>query len=137
MVARAHPVPGGLAPRRDFHVVIGPRAPRLRIGQLVLLAIAVFALFLLLILSRIALDRGAFVIQDLERQIATEEARYWELRLQVSELRDPGRIARMAEEMGMVYPTEVFSIEVPGLGAPGPGIEERWVSLKAVLSAQP
>lgn len=137
MVARAYPAAPGVTGRRDFHVVIGPRARRRRIGRLALGAVSVFALFLLLILSRTALDRSAFVIQDLERQIAAEEVRYWELRLQVSELRDPARIDEMARGMGMVYPTEVRSVGVPGLGGPGPGVEERWISLKTLLSAHP
>jgi cell division protein FtsL len=137
MVAQAHPLVGVPSGRRDFHVVIGARTRRRRVGHLALLAVSVFALFLLLVLSRIALDRSAFVIQDLDRQIAAEERRYWELRLQVSELRDPARIAQLAAEMGMVYPSEVRSVEVPGLGGPRPGVEERWVTLKTLLSAQP
>jgi cell division protein FtsL len=137
MVARAHPAPRPVPLGPRFHVVVDRRARRRRVGHLAFLAVAVFALFLLLIMSRIALDRSAFVIQDLDRQIAAEESRYWELRLQVSELRDPARIALIAAEMGMVYPVEVRSVEVPGLGSPGPGVEERWVSLKTLLSAQP
>ena len=137
MVARAHPGTRALAPRRDFHVVIGPKLRRRRLAQWAMFAIAGCVLFLLLILSRIALDRHAFVIQEMEQAIAAEEARYWQLRLEVSELRDPARISRMAQSMGMVYPTEVRAVEVPGLGSPDPGIEERWVNLKLLLSAQP
>ena len=66
-----------------------------------------------------------------------EEARYWELRLQVTDLQSPARIADLADEMGMVYPAELHTIEVPGLGDPGPGSEERWADLKALLGAQP
>lgn len=136
MVARAHPA-GFPLRERGFHVVVGAATRRRRTGRLATLAVMVFALFLMLILSRIALDQSAFVVEDLHRQIAAEEARYWELRLQVSELRDPARIAALAAEMGMVYPDEVRPVAVPGLGEPGPRIEERWASLKILLSAQP
>jgi hypothetical protein len=66
-----------------------------------------------------------------------EEARYWDLRLQVTELRAPERISSLAAEMGMVYPETVRTIEVPGLGESGTGVEERWIDLKALLGAQP
>lgn len=136
MVARALPtaVP---APRREFHVVVGPRSRRRPVGHWVLLSVSVFALFLLLVLSRIALDRSAFDLQELESTISAEETRYWELRMQESELRDPARIAGIAAEMGMVYPEQVRAVGVPGLGTEESGVEERWATLKTLLSAQP
>jgi len=137
MVARTHPVVVPLSRRREFHVVIGARRGRRRIGGWVALAITVAASFFLLISSRIALDRSAFVLEDVEGEIATQEARYWDLRLEVTELQSPSRIADLAAEMGMVYPVSLRTIAVPGLGEPGPGIEERWADLKALLGAQP
>ncbi|HUG74172.1 MAG TPA: hypothetical protein VMM81_00655 [Acidimicrobiia bacterium] len=137
MVARSHAGLRAVPVRGDFHVVIGPHTRRRGITHWVLLSIAGCALFVLLVLSRIALDRHAFVMEDLEKAIATEEARYWELRMDVAELRDPARIARMARSMGMVYPEEVRVVSVPGLGSSGFGIEERWANLKLLLSAQP
>lgn len=129
--------PGFPLPRpREFHVVIGPAARRRRVGGWVGLAIVMSAAFLLLVSSRIALDRTAFVIEDLQTRITAEEARYWELRMELTDLQAPERIARLAEEMGMVYPDEIFTVEVPGLGGPGPGVEDRWIDLKALLSAR-
>lgn len=135
MVARAA-VAVPLPRSRNFHVVIGPR-PQYRLGGWVVLALTVAGVFFLMISSRVALDRSAFVLEDIRHQIAVEEARYWDLRLQVAELQSPERIAVLAEEMGMVYPTGFSEIEVPGLGAPGAGVEDRWVDLKALLAAQP
>jgi len=137
MVARTQPLVLPLPRRREFHVLIGPRAGPRRIGGWIALAITVAASFLLLISSRIALDRSAFVLEDVERDIASQEARYWDLRLQVTDLRSPDRIADLAAQMGMVYPAELHTVDVPGLGDPGPGIEERWADLKALLGAQP
>jgi cell division protein FtsL len=135
MVSRSTPTGFPLPRTRGFHVVIGPTTRRRRIGGWIGLAIALSAMFLLLVSSRIALDRAAFVLEDYEVRIAAEEARYWELRLQVTELQSAERIATIAAEMGMVYPDQIFTIEVPGLGGPGPGIEDRWIDLKALLSA--
>ncbi|MEX1208840.1 MAG: hypothetical protein WEE36_09635 [Acidimicrobiia bacterium] len=135
MVSRSAPSGFPLPRTRGFHVVIGPATRRRRIGGWIGLAIALSAMFLLLVSSRIALDRAAFVLEDYEVRIAVEEARYWELRLQVTDLQSAERIATIAAEMGMVYPDRIFTIEVPGLGGPGPGIEDRWIDLKALLSA--
>jgi hypothetical protein len=128
--------PGFPLPRpREFHVVIGPSTRRRRVGGWIGLAIVLSAAFLLLVSSRIALDRSAFVLEDLQLRITAEEARYWELRMELTELQAPDRIARLAEEMGMVFPDEILIVEVPGLGGPGPGVEDRWIDLKALLSA--
>jgi cell division protein FtsB len=128
--------PGFPLPRpREFHVVIGPSTRRRRVGGWIGLAVVLSAAFLLLVSSRIALDRSAFVLEDLQLRITAEEARYWELRMELTELQAPDRIARLAEEMGMVYPDEILIVEVPGLGGPGPGVEDRWIDLKALLSA--
>jgi hypothetical protein len=135
MVSRSVPAGFPLPRARGFHVVIGPATRRRRIGGWIGLAIALSAVFLLLVSSRIALDRAAFVLEDYEVLIAIEEARYWDLRLQVTELQSADRIASLADQMGMVYPERIFTIEVPGLGGPGPGIEDRWIDLKALLSA--
>jgi cell division protein FtsL len=102
-----------------------------------LLTLTVTVAFFLLIYSRIALDRSAFVLEEVERMIEVEEARYWELRLQAAELRSPGRITELAGEMGLVYPEEVRTIEVPGVPLGAAGVEDRWVDLKALLSARP
>lgn len=137
MTARPRP----LGPPRNagtLRVVSATReggAPRLR-GWLIV-TITVLVAFFLLIYSRIALDRSAFVLEDVERQIEVEQARYWELRLQVADLQDPDRIVGLAEEMGMVYPEVVHTVEVPGIGTSQIDADDRWVDLKGLLSAQP
>ncbi len=136
MVARSHPLAYPVPPR-GFHVVIGPRARRRRVGGWIGLSFTVALVFFVMISTRVALDRNAFVLDDIRGQIEVEESRYWDLRLRVAELQSPERIAGLAEEMGMVYPAEIVTIEVPGLGEPGPGDEDRWVVLKTLLSAQP
>jgi hypothetical protein len=135
VTTRTRPVYRVPAAGPRFHVVVGGavRPPRLR-GWL-LVTVTVLIAFFLLIFSRVALDRSAFVLEDLRRQAEIEEARYWELRLEVSRLQEPDRITGLAEEMGMVYPGDVVTIEVPGMGAASSNADDRWVELKGLLSA--
>lgn len=135
----AHPQPLG-PPRRSTAVRVvvhhgATKRPRLR--GWVVATITVLVAFFLLIYSRIALDHSAFLLEDVARQIEAEEARYWELRLEVASLQDPDRITRLADEMGMVYPETVHTVEVSGLGTSGGDADDRWVELKGLLSAQP
>ena len=136
MTAPARSVP--FTGSAGLRVVVGGSARRAhRAGVWVLLAVVTLAAFFLLIYSRIALDRSAFVLQEVQRETTAQEARYWELRLEAAELQSPERIVARAQEMGFVYPTAVETIEVPGLGSAGTGAEERWADLKALLGAQP
>jgi len=121
-----------------LRVLVGtPVRPGARVGPWLLLTVVVLAAFFLLIYSRIALDRSAFVIEEISRQTAVEETRYWELRLESARLQSPERIVAAAAELGMVYPDRVETLEVAGMGTSGTGAEERWADLKALLGAQP
>lgn len=121
-----------------LRVLVGAQARRgPRVGAWLLLTVVVLAAFFLLIYSRIALDRSAFVLQEVNRQMEVEEARYWQLRLEAAELQAPERIVVRAREMGLVYPARVQTIAVPGMGSAGTGAEDRWADLKALLGAQP
>ncbi|MBS1195437.1 MAG: hypothetical protein H6R33_157 [Actinobacteria bacterium] len=121
-----------------LRVVVGtPARPAPRLGPWLLLTVVVLAAFFLLIYSRIALDRSAFVIEEIGRQTAVEETRYWELRLESARLQAPERIIARAQELGMVYPDQVEALEVAGIGTSTTGAEERWAGLKALLGAQP
>ena len=132
--ARSLPLPNS----PDLRVLVGtPVRPGARVGPWLLLTVVVLAAFFLLIYSRIALDRSAFVIEEISRQTAVEETRYWELRLESARLQSPERIVAAAAELGMVYPDRVETLEVAGIGTSGTGAEERWADLKALLGAQP
>jgi cell division protein FtsL len=103
----------------------------------IIFALAVIVAFFGLIYSRISLDQSAFVLEDLEQQIAAEEARHWDLRVEVARLQSPERITRVASEMGMIYPAELAALEVEGVDASELDPEYRWAQLKALLTAQP
>jgi len=132
--ARSLPLPR----TAGLRVVPGAAArPHPRVGPWLLLTVVVLAAFFLLIYSRIALDRSAFILDEIGRQTAVEETRYWELRLESARLQSPERIVARAQELGMVYPDQVQTLEIAGVGSPATGAEERWADLKALLAAQP
>lgn len=87
-----------------------------RIVPLVFFTVLVMAVFFGMIFLRIALDRTAFELESFERQIATEESRQLDLRLELAQLQDPLRIATEATRMGLTYPQDRVAIFVDGLG---------------------
>lgn len=95
--------------------------------------------FFALIYSRTALDDSAFLVQQLESGIADEEARYWQLRLEVAELQAPDRIAEEAARLGLIYPAGgPVPLDVPGVVRAEPSdLDDRWAQIKSILSAQP
>jgi cell division protein FtsL len=104
----------------------------------VLFVAIVIAAFFGLTYSRISLDRSAFVLDTLEEQIAVQESRHFDLRLEVAELRDPGRIAAEAAELGLVFPTSRVELAVEPIAEPEQlDPDHRWAQLKALLSASP
>ena len=99
-------------------------------------AVVIFAFFGL-IFSRVSLDRSGFELDELEEQIAIEEARHWDLRVEVARLQDPNRITEIALAWGLVYPEERRELQVPGVESELHDVDYRWAQLKAVLTAQP
>ena len=122
---------------RALEVIEGvpEKSPGLR--PWLIFALCVIVAFFGLIVSRISLDRSAFVLDELEEEIARAEARHWDLRLEVARLQDPQRIASAAAEMGMVFPEERMALDVPVADEQGLDPEYRWAQLRALLTAQP
>lgn len=136
MTAPARALPTRLRPRA--RVIIRPqRAVASRTAAWILVGLAVTAAFLLVTYARIALDRSAFQLDDLDRRMEAEETRYWQLRVEVAELQAPERITGAAADLGLVYPDRVVTVEVPGISAHPTAAEDRWADLKAQLSARP
>jgi len=98
---------------------------------------AVVMAFFLLIFSRTTLDHTAFELKDLETQIAVEESRYWELRLEIARLQAPDRIMEAAARLDLVYPEEIRNVTVEIEGGPAMSLDDRWAELKALLAAHP
>ncbi|HLU30840.1 MAG TPA: hypothetical protein VK088_03710 [Acidimicrobiia bacterium] len=74
------------------------------------------AAFLALIGARTALDRSAFELAELNDAIAQEASENQKLRIEIAELENPARIVPLAEELGLVIPSEREQILVEGVG---------------------
>lgn len=86
-----------------------------RVLPLAFFILVVIGVFFLMIFLRIALDRSAFELETIERQIAIEESRQLDLRLELAQLQDPLRIVTEAARMGLEYPDQRVAVVVPGL----------------------
>lgn len=117
--------------------LLPPPRSRAQLRPWVIFAVVVIVAFFALILSRVWLDRNGFELDDLEQEIAIEEARLRDLRVEVAQLQDPDRITAVATAIGLVYPQERIEIEVPGIEGDQLDLEFRLAQLKVVLTAQP
>lgn len=102
------PVPG--PPRRPRLIVV-PRArqrwTRIPFALVVVLALGIGVVGLLVVNT--SLQQSAFAVARLESRATALLASQQSLQLEVSALRDPGRLARRAQQLGMVAdPTPVF-----------------------------
>lgn len=111
MTSQAVPYASRRAARRA--PVVDGRNPR--VLPLAFFVVVVVAVFFVMIFLRIALDKTAFELETVQRQIATEESRQLDLRLQLAELQDPLRIANEATRMGLTYPDQRVAVVVDGL----------------------
>ena len=116
---------------------VGETRVRPRLRPLVFFVVIVIAAFFTMIFARISLDRTAFELQQLEDQVTGEQARHWDLRVEIARLQDPKRITAAATSMGLVYPDERVSIEVPGLVPAELEDDRRRAELRALLVTQP
>ena len=107
------------------------------VRPLVIFILAVTIAFFAVIYSRISLDRTAFDLQLLDREIAAEEERHWDLRAEHARLQTPERITERAAELGLVYPDDRQTIEVTGVESAVGGPEDRWMDLRALFVEQP
>ncbi len=103
-----------------------------------LVAFAAVALFFALVITNTALDQSAFDLQEIRAQIAEEQTRFDQLRLEVARLKSPERIQPLAEQMGMVYPdpAERRTVTAEGVVVVQTN-DDRWTNMKSIVSASP
>ncbi|MDA2979580.1 MAG: hypothetical protein O3B42_07465 [Actinomycetota bacterium] len=86
-----------------------------RVVPLAFFVLLVIGVFFLMIFLRVALDRSAFELDTIERQITSQESLQLDLRLELAQLQDPLRIANEATRMGLTYPDQRVAVVVSGL----------------------
>lgn len=116
-----------VAPRPRLRVVTGSRAAiRLHISPwLVTMMVAVIGMFAMVV-GRTTLDRGAVELARLDAQIEVADARAAELELQIAGMEGAARIGPLAEQMGMIYPSDRMVLVVDGVVGPVDGADTRW-----------
>ncbi len=107
------------------------------VRPLLIFTIAVTLAFFAVIYARISLDRTAFDLQRLEREVAAEQERHWDLRVDYARLQAPDLITQRAAALGLVYPEDRLTIEVSGVAGAVGGPEDRWMDLRALFVEQP
>jgi len=128
---------GALPRSRARHV--GTRAHARRspvVRPLVIFTLAVILAFFAVIYSRISLDRTAFELQRLEKEITVEQERHWDLRVDYARLQAPDLITQRAAALGLVYPENRYTIEISGMADTVGGPEDRWMDLRALFVEQ-
>ncbi|MFQ5966805.1 MAG: hypothetical protein ACE5MI_04225 [Acidimicrobiia bacterium] len=121
----------------NLRLVQGVRGRRFRAYTWVAFSILAMVVFFALIAARTSLDRTAFELAEIDRQISEEQTRFEELRLEIARLSSPKRIAPLAEAMGMVLPQKVTRISASGVIRFEADREERWAEMKPILAGSP
>ncbi|MEX1044344.1 MAG: hypothetical protein WD020_06865, partial [Acidimicrobiia bacterium] len=81
------------------------------------------------------LDQGAFDLAEMDRKIVAASTENAQLRLEVARLESPARVAPLAEEMGMVFPTERETVVVERIADPTAPTDPRWASIGRYAAA--
>lgn len=100
------------APSHGLRVLRGRRLARPTIAPWMIMALVGITAFLGLVFARTSLDNSAFQLAELNAAIVEQAEINRELKIEIARLENPARIAPMAEEMGLVIPTETHQLLV-------------------------
>ena len=133
MTARPLAAPG----RRSagMRLVQGRRKRRPVVTPFVLFVLILLIALFGIVFARTALDQGAFDLAELNRSIVQASTDNTRLRLEVARLESPTRVAPLAEQMGMVFPTERDTVVVERLTDPQAPADPRWASIGRYAAA--
>lgn len=126
-------------PLRDarLRVIAGRQNRRPAMAPWIVVSVIAVATFLALIGTRTALDRSALELSALEREIAAEATSNQRLRIEIAELENPARIAPMAEELGLVIPTDRRQLLVDGIGRDDGIVDPDYTAAQTVEASEP
>ena len=116
-----------------LRVVTGRKLHRPSLAPWLVFSLVAVIAFLGMVLTRTALDRSAIELASIEREIAGAKTTNQLLRLEIGQLESPARIAPMALEMGMVYPSNSQKLMVADVIPDGP-VDPRWADVERVTA---
>lgn len=127
------------APLRDsrLRVIAGRRTRRPAAAPWVVISLIAVATFLALVASRTALDRAAFDLAALDSAIAEQATVNQQLRIEIAQLENPARIAPLAEELGLVIPTERRQLLVRGVSHDDGIVDPDYAPARTALATEP
>ena len=111
------------ASEENLRVLEGRRRRRPVVAPWMIVAVIALASFLGMGFARTSLDKSAFDLAELNRAIAEQTAHNQQLNLEIARLENPANIAPLAEELGLVVPSETKQILVD-LEPIGPALAE-------------
>ena len=106
-----------------LRVLKGKRLRRPSIAPWLIMVVIAVVAFLGLGFARTSLDRSAFDLAELDRAIDEQLALNEQLRIEVARLENPARLAPLADEMGLVIPSDTNRLLV-NLDAPAAVVAE-------------
>lgn len=116
---------------------VHPARMALTVGSAVLAALSLFGLIIL----NIYVAQGSFILGELQSRVNLEEARYRQMRYEVSLAQSPARLSEVAEKLGLVTPVHQETLAGPPRQeqAPPAPADRRAAgrNLKSVLAGNP
>lgn len=103
----------------SLRVLRGRRLRRPSIAPWTIMVLIAIVAFLGLVFARTSLDKSAFDLAELNTAITEQQATNEQLRVEVATLENPARIAPLADELGLVVPSDTNQLLV-NLDAPSP-----------------
>jgi cell division protein FtsL len=99
--------------RRHLRVVAPAERVRRRLTPAlgVLLTAGLFALLFAVAIAHTVLVQGQIRLDAIDANLATEQARYQELRMEVAEMESPARVVDAAQQLGMVTPDDLVYLQ--------------------------
>lgn len=97
---------------QGLRVLKGRRVRKPSIAPWMIMVLIAVIAFLGLGFARTSLDRSAFDLAELNKEIEEQMALNEQLRLEVARLENPARLAPLADEMGLVLPAETNQLLV-------------------------
>lgn len=112
-------------PDERLRVLKGRKLRKPSVAPWMFMVLIAVVAFLGLGFARTSLDRSAFELAELNKAIAEQAAVNEQLRLEVARMENPARIAPLADEMGLVIPSDTNQLLV-NLDVPSPVVAEAY-----------